>query len=450
MDRGSRRWMALVFIALAQLMVALDATVMSVALPTAQASLHATNGDRQWVVTAYTLAFGGLLLLGGRLADALGHRRAFLLGLGGFTVASAVGGAAPAFGVLIAARAVQGAFAALLAPTALSLLAITFTESHVRARAFAVYGAVAGSGGAIGMVLGGLLTQYLTWRWCLYVNVPVAIVAAAGGYVLVAPSDRRAPARFDLLGAAIGTGGLAALVLACSRVATEGWASVSADSLLVASVVVLAGFVAWEKRTSSPLLPLEIVLERNRAGAYLGAGFGIAGMLGGFLFLTYFLQVGLGFSPLWAGVAFLPIAVASQAGSWLIAARLMPRVAPRMLMVPGALVAAAGMAVLTQVPSYGGYLLVLVAEVLLGLGISCLMVPAFSLGTHGVDRRQAGVAAAAVNASGQVGGSLGVAILNAAGAGWGAGLLVAAAVLAGLLVTTGPPPAHAEQPAAAA
>ncbi len=463
MNQGSRRWLALVFIALAQLMVALDATIVSIALPRAQVALGVADADRQWMITAYTLAFGSLLLLGGRLADSLGQRNAFLIGLAGFTAASVTGGAAPSFDILVAARAAQGAFAALLAPTALSLLAITFTEARERARAFAVYGAVAGSGAAVGMVVGGLLTQDLSWRWCLYVNVPVAVVAAVGGYILLPRTARRSPVRIDVVGAVLGTAAMAALVYACSRAVTDGWGSALVVSALVTSAVVLAAFVAWEARTPAPLLPLTIVLERNRAGAYSAAGFAIAGMLGGFLFLTYYMQLVLGFSPLQAGLAFLPITVASQAGSWLIAARLMPRVPPRLLMAPGALVAAAGMALLTQLTAHSGYLtLVLPAELLLGLGISCLMVPAFSLATHGVDSHQAGVAAAAVNTSNQVGGSLGTAVLNtiaasataafaghdrvaalvhgyATGAGWASAILVAGAVLTALLVSTGPP-----------
>ncbi|TMC81988.1 MAG: MFS transporter, partial [Chloroflexi bacterium] len=188
-------------------MIALDATIVSIALPTAQAALHASDADRQWVVTAYTLAFGGLLLLGGRVADYLGRKRAFLIGLAGFSLASIIGGAAPDFAVLVAARALQGAFAALLAPTALSLLAVTFTEPRERATAFAVYGSIAGSGAAIGMLLGGALTQYLSWRWCLYVNLPIALIAAVGGSMVLAPSKSRSRPTFDMLGALLVTGG---------------------------------------------------------------------------------------------------------------------------------------------------------------------------------------------------------------------------------------------------
>ncbi|OLB87749.1 MAG: MFS transporter [Chloroflexi bacterium] len=460
-QKDRRRWVALAFIAVAQLMIALDATVVSIALPSAQAALHASDADRQWVVTAYTLAFGGLLLLGGRVADYLGRKRAFLIGLAGFSIASMLGGAAPDFAVLVAARALQGAFAALLAPTALSLLAVTFTQPRERATAFAVYGSIAGSGAAIGMLLGGALTQYLSWRWCLYVNLPIALIAAVGGWRVLARSESRPRPSFDLPGALLVTGALAALVYACTNVVTSGWSSPNVTGFLVASAVMLVLFVLRESSTSNPLLPLRILADRNRSGAYVTVGLGLAGMFGAFLFLTYYLQVVLRFPPLQAGLAFLPITLASQAGSWLIARQLMPRVAPRLLMVPAALVAMAGMALLTQLHVDSGYMsLVLPAEILLGLGISSLMVPAFSIATRGVDPREAGVASATVNTAQQVGASLGTALLNtvatSATAGfagvrtvalvhgfsvataWGAGILLLAAITAGILINSRP------------
>ena len=400
----NRRWVALAFIAVAQLMIALDATIVSIALPSAQAALGASDADRQWVVTAYTLAFGGLLLLGGRLADVAGRKRAFLIGLAGFALASILGGAAPNFTILVAARATQGAFAAVLAPTALSLLAVSFSQPRERATAFAVYGSIAGSGAVIGLLLGGALTQYLSWRWSLYVNVPIALAAAVGGWLTLPGSSPVARPRFDVPGAVLATTGLIALVYACGS-SSLGWGAVSA--------VVLALFVVREAGTQNPLLPLRIVKDRNRAGVYLAVMCAIGGMFGAFLFLTYFMQVVLGFTPLQAGLAFLPMTVASQAGSWLIASRLMPHVPPRVLMAPGAFVAAAGMALLTQLHVDSGYLtVVLPAEVLLGLGISCVMVPAFSTATQGVEPREAGIASATVNTAQQVGGSLGTAVLN--------------------------------------
>jgi MFS family permease len=279
--------------------------------------------------------------------------------------------------------------------------------------ALAVYGAIAGSGAAAGMLLGGVLTQYLTWRWCLYVNIPIAVAAGIGGWLVLKDSRSMAKTRFDVAGVVLASAGLVALVYACTLAASNGWRSAEVVALLAASAALLALFVAWEARSTNPLLPLHIVLDRNRGGAYVTVGLGIAGLLGAFLFLTYYLQVVLHFSPVQAGLAFLPITLASQVGSWLIAARLMPRVPARALMAPGALVAAAGMALLTQLqPDSNYWTLVLPAELLLGVGTSCVMVPAFSIGTLGVDRSEAGIAAATVNTFQQIGGSLGVAVMN--------------------------------------
>jgi len=452
-----RRWVALAFIAVAQLMIALDATIVSIALPSAQAALGASDADRQWVVTAYTLAFGGLLLLGGRIADYLGRKRAFMIGLAGFALASLAGGAAPNFAALVAARAAQGAFAALLAPTALALLATSFTEARERATAFAVYGSIAGSGAAIGMLLGGALTQYLSWRWCLYVNLPVAIVAAIGAWIVLPASSDRGRPSLDVPGVVLAGAGLVSLVYGTTEAVRSGWSSATVIALLAASAVLLVLFVLREARTPSPLLPLRIVTDRNRGGAYLAVGLALAGMFGAYLFLTYDFQVVMHYTPLQAGLAFLPITVASQAGSWLIARRLMPLTPPRALMAPGALVAAAGLVLLTQLHAGSSFVsVVLPAELLLGLGLSTAMVPAFSVATHGVDPREAGVASATVNAAQQVGASLGVAVLNTIAAtataaylgprteavlhgfaqatGWGAAIMVLSAVVAALLV----------------
>lgn len=419
------QWIALAFIALAQLMAALDATIVSIALPSAQRALGASDAERQWVITAYALAFGSLLLVGGRIADTIGRKRAFLIGLTGFALASAIGGTAGTFQVLIAGRALQGAFAALLAPTALSLLAVTFTEPRERAKAFAVYGSIAGSGAAVGLLLGGLLTQSMGWRWCLYVNLPIAVVAASGGWRFLSSGGGHSAPRFDLPGVVLVSAGLVALVYACTAAISDGWRSRTVIALLATSAVLLATFVAREARTPAPLLPLRIVLDRNRGGADIAAGLAIAGMFGAFLLLTYYFQVVRHYSPVQAGLAFLPITVASQAGSWGIASQLLPRVPVRAIMAPGALVAAAGMLLLTQIGVGSSYLTtVLPAEILLGAGIACVMVPAFSLATLGVDPRQAGVAAATVNAATQVGGSLGTALLNTIAASATAGYLV--------------------------
>jgi EmrB/QacA subfamily drug resistance transporter len=469
-----RRWIALAFIALAQLMIALDATIVSIALPWAQRDLGASDAQRQWVITAYTLAFAGLLLVGGRISDTIGRKRTFLIGLAGFALASAIGGSAGSFLVLLASRAAQGAFAALLAPTALSLLAVTFTEPRDRARAFAVYGAIAGSGAALGLLLGGVLTQYFGWRWCLYVNIPIAVAAAFGGWRVLGGAGGGHRQRVDLQGVLFATGGLVALVYGCTEAVSSGWGSGQVIGFLVASALLLIAFVVREARTDAPILPLQIVLDRNRGGAYLAAAFAIAGMFGAFLFLTYYLQVVLGYSPLQAGLAFLPLTLASQAGSWGIASVLMPRVPARWIMAPGALTAAAGMLVLTQIQVNSGYLThVLPAEILLGIGIACVMAPAFNVGTRGVDPRQAGVAAATVNAATQIGASLGIALLNtiaasataaylasvhpspvlnqalvhgyAVAAGWAAGVLFLGAITTAVLINAGRPEPHRMQ-----
>lgn len=432
---GSRRWLALVFISLAQLMVALDATVINIALPSAQRGLHISDPGRQWVITAYTLAFGGLLLLGGRLADGFGRKRTFLVGLAGFATASAIGGAAPDFAVLLVARAAQGAFAALLAPTVLSLLALTFTEPRDRAKAFAVFGAIAGTGGAVGLLLGGILTQYVAWRWCLFVNVPVAMTALAGGMVLLPGGPAQALSRLDLPGVLLVTGGLVTLVYGFSEAATHGWSSPAVAGVLVAGGLLLALFVLVESRVKAPLLPLRIVLDRNRGGSFLVVALTVVGMYGLFLFLTYYLQVVLRYSPVRAGVAFLPMSAAVLFSSTVVARRLLPHVAPRLLIVPGLLVAAAGMASLSRLQVHGGYVsLVLPAAVALGLGLGCVFVPAISTATSGVGPRDAGVASATANTAQQVGASVGTALLNT----------VAASVTAGYLARTKVPFAHAQ------
>jgi EmrB/QacA subfamily drug resistance transporter len=407
------RWAALVFLALAQLMIALDATIMSVALPSVQANLGFADADRQWVITGYTLAFGALLLLGGRVADRIGRDRAFLIGLAGFATASAASGMATGILTLTLARAAQGAFGALLAPTVLSLIAVTFTEPRERARAFAIFGAIAGGGGATGLLLGGLLTETLGWRACLYVNVPVAVVAALGVRTLRGAGHTEGGGRLDVPGAVLATTGLVAIVFGCSRAATLGWRSIPVVGLLVGGLALLAGFAAWERRVPAPLLPPRILADRNRIGAYLAVASSVAGLLGSFLLLTYFVQVILGYDAIHAGLAFLPLSVAVVASSQLIAARLGPKVAPRTLIVPGMLVAATGMALLTTLSTDSQYLTgLLPAEILLGLGVGVVFTPAISAATSGIAPRDAGIAAAVVGTAQQIGGSVGVALLN--------------------------------------
>ncbi|HYJ66403.1 MAG TPA: MFS transporter [Nocardioidaceae bacterium] len=408
-----RRWIALVVIAVAQLMVALDATIVNIALPTAQGALDFDDSDRQWVVTAYTLSFAGLLLLGGRTADHFGRRRAFLGGLVGFAAASALAGAAQNFEMLIAGRALQGAFAAVLAPTALSLIASTFTTPAERAKAFGVYGAVASSGGAVGLLLGGVLTEYFDWRWCLYVNVVIAGVAFIAGRAVLPGAPAQARVRVDILSGVLATAGLAAIVLGCSQAVPHGWGSIEVLGPLVAGLLLMAVFVLRQARSEAPLLPLHILADRSRAGAYLAVAISVVGIFGMFLMLTYHFQTVLDYSPIEAGLAFLPLSAAVSFSSYGIGARMLTRVAPRTLMVPGLVVAAAGLALLSQLDPSSGYLtLILPAQVLVGLGLGCVFTPGISVATSGVDPRNAGIAAAVANTSMQIGASIGTAVLN--------------------------------------
>ncbi|MGW7053852.1 MFS transporter [Streptomyces sp. NPDC054887] len=408
------RWKALVFIALAQLMVVLDATIVNIALPSAQHDLGISDANRQWVITAYALAFGGLLLFGGRIADLWGRKRTFTVGLLGFAAASALGGAATNEAMMLGSRALQGAFGALLAPAALSLLAVTFTDVKERAKAFGIFGAIAGGGGAVGLILGGVLTEYLDWRWTFFVNIPFAVVAAAGAYFVIRePAGGRNRSPLDIPGVVLSTLGLVALVYGFTRAETDGWAAGATIGLFIASAVLLAAFVAVESKVKSPLLPLRVLLERNRGGVYASLGLAVIAMFGLFLFLTYYLQIVKGYSPVMTGFAFLPMIAGMITGSTQIGARLMTRVAPRYLMGPGFLVAALGMLLLTQLEigsSYAG--LILPAQVLLGLGMGTAFMPAMSLATHGIEPRDAGVASAMVNTSQQVGGAIGTALLN--------------------------------------
>jgi EmrB/QacA subfamily drug resistance transporter len=409
-----QRWKALAFIAIAQLMVVLDATVVNIALPHAQASLHISNADRQWVITAYSLAFGGLLLFGGRISDLWGRKRAFIIGLIGFALASALGGSAVNEGMLLGARALQGAFGALLAPAALSLLAVTFTEAKERAQAFGIFGAIAGAGGAVGLILGGVLTQYANWRWALFINIFFAIIAAVGAVLFIheRESDRNTD-RLDIPGVLLATSGLVALVYGFTKASTNGWTATITLSMFVASVVLLAAFVVVESRVSAPLLPLRVITSRIRGGVYASLGLAVIGMFGLFLFLTYYLQENKGYSPVMTGVAFLPMIVGMITGSTQIGARLMNRVPARLLMGPGFIVAAIGMLILTGLTVSSSYATtILPALLLLGLGMGTAFMPAMSLGTYRVTARDAGVASAMINTSQQVGGSIGTALLS--------------------------------------
>src|SRR5579863_1090938 len=396
-----RRWWSLAVIAIAQLMIVLDASVVIVALPSAQHALHISVANRQWVMSAYTLAFGSLLLLGGRIADYLGRRRMFIVGLIGFGAASALGGLAQTQAMLFGARALQGAFAAVMAPAALSLLTVTFTEARERARAFGVYGAISGGGAAIGLVLGGTLTQLASWRWTLLINVPIAILAAIAATLVIRESRVETRHGYDIPGALTSTVGLFLLVYGFTMVASHGWGSMVTVSLLSGGVLFLAAFVMIELRSTHPLLPLKIVLERKRGGSYLSSLLVGLAMLGTFLFLTYFLQGTLGYSALKTGFAFLPFSAGIVVGAGL-ASRLLPRTGPRSLMVAGLSLAALGLLWFSRLTPGSSYVThVLVGEILVSIGMGITFVPMNSTSHFGVDEEDAGVASALVNTTQQ-------------------------------------------------
>ncbi|MFF5981924.1 MFS transporter [Streptomyces olindensis] len=408
-----KRWWILAVIALAQLMVVLDATIVNIALPSAQADLHFSDGNRQWIVTAYALAFASLLLLGGRTADLFGRKPAFLVGIVGFAAASALGGAANGFEMLVVARALQGVFGALLAPAALSLLNTTFTDARERARAFSVYGAIAGAGGAVGLLLGGILTDALDWRWTLYVNVVIAVAAFAGGWLLLSNRRDARTAKLDVPGTILVAGGLFSVVYGFSNAETHDWGSPLTWGFLIAGGVLLAAFTWWQTRAAHPLLPLRILLDRDRGASFLAVLISGAGMFGVFLFLTYYLQLHLGFSPTKTGVAFLPMVAALMVMAQVGTTVLLPRFGPKAVVPLGFAVATAGMAWLTGIgvgSSYAGD--VLPQLVVIGLGLGLVMPSAMQLATGGVAAEDAGVASATVNAMQQVGGSVGTALLN--------------------------------------
>src|SRR6201982_3666319 len=365
-----RRWLILGVIGLAQLMVVLDLTVMNIALPSVQRALHFSTVDRQWVVTAYTLAFGSLLLLGGRLADLLGRKVKVLIGLLGFAGVSAVGGASVNFGMLITARACQGAFGALLVPSALSLLTTTFTEPKERGKAFGIYGAIPAAGGAIGLLLGGALTEYLSWRWTLYVNLIFAGAAFIGGAILLTRQSPQVKPRLDIPGVLLVSSALFCLVYGFSKPAPHGWHTPSTWGFLVAGVALLVVFAIWQGRAASPLLPPRIVLDRNRGGAYASMLIASSGMFGVFLFLTYYLQQTLAYSPVVTGLAILPIAGGIAGAANLSTIVLMPRIGPKPLVAIGFVVAAGAMTWFAQLGPHTGYVDGVLGPIILtGIGL---------------------------------------------------------------------------------
>jgi EmrB/QacA subfamily drug resistance transporter len=410
-----RRWLALAVIAIAQLMVVLDASIVNIALPSAAKDLHIGSlSSAQWVITAYTLAFGGLLLLGGRIADYNGRKKTFIIGLLGFAVASGIGGAATNSSMLFGARAVQGLFAALLAPAALSLISTHFTEPKERATAFGVYGAISGAGAAIGLILGGALTQYASWRWCLYVNIPIAVFAALAALRLITESAVTERHKYDLPGAALVGGGLVALVYATTQAAKDGvgWGSTEVVGLLVAVVVLLTGFVVWERRTTHPLLPLRVPLQRNRGGSFLAMLFVGGGMFALFLFLTYYFQQNLGYSALKSGFAFLPFSLGVIVSAAVVS-QVLPRIGPKPLTVAGLVLAPIGLASFALVGQHTSWVThVLPGELVMSIGLAMVFVPLSSTALHGVGEQDAGVASALLNTTQQIGGALGTAVLS--------------------------------------
>jgi EmrB/QacA subfamily drug resistance transporter len=411
--RRDRRWLILGVIGIAQLMVVLDVTIVNIALPSAQRDLGFSDDDRQWVITAYALAFGSLLLLGGRVADLFGRKWTFIAGLVGFAGASALGGAAQSFGLLVGARALQGVFGAVLAPAALSLLTTTFTDPAERGKAFGIYAAIAGMGGAIGLLLGGALTEALDWRWCLYVSIVFAVPAAlaAGRLLNHVPADSRP--RLDIPGALTASTGLFALVFGLARAESDGWGDPVTIAVLIGSALLLAAFVALQRRVARPLLPLRVVADRNRGASFLAIATASAGLFGLFLFLTFYLQDTKGMSALETGLAFLPLSFSIAPTVGIVSTRVLPRTGPRPLVPLGMATAALGMVLLTRIgvdTAYASH--VLPSLILIGIGFGMTLAPSFATATLGVPAHDSGIASAMVNTSQQIGGSIGTALLS--------------------------------------
>ena len=406
-------WWILAVLAIAQLMVILDVTIVNIALPSAQADLGFSADSRQWVITAYSLAFGGLLILGGRLGDRFGRRGAFLIGATGFALASVLGGLSVTFAMLIGARALQGAFGALMAPAALSLLSTTFAESPKRAQAFGIWGATSGAGGAIGLLLGGVLTEYLSWRWCLLVNVAFAAIAVFGGLRLLPRSVDPSRPSINLASAALVSAGLFGVVYGLSRAETNGWGDTITVVCLIGGAVLVAAFVVTQARVQKPLLPLRVLTDRRRGGALLAIFLAGSGIFGVFLFLTFYMQQVLGFSSVLTGVAFLPMVTVLAVVAAETGARLLTRTGPRPLIVIGALLACSALMLLTRVDATSSYATaVLTPLCLAGLGCGLIFAAATGSATLGLRPGDAGVGSALVSTAQQIGGAVGTSLLS--------------------------------------
>ncbi|SHI20399.1 drug resistance transporter, EmrB/QacA subfamily [Pollutimonas bauzanensis] len=408
------RWLALGALSLAQLMDVLDNTIVNIALPSAQHDLGFSNDYRQWIVTGYALAFGSLLLLGGRLSDLFGRRRMFLIGVIGFLVASVIGGAADGFMMLLLARVGQGAFAAMLAPAALSLVSVIFADNaEDRGRAFGVFGAVSGVGGALGLLLGGILTETLSWRWCLYVNLIFGAIALIGALMFVPRDDRQQRAPLDVPGAITATLGLVGIVYGLGSAASNGWSNFWTIGPVIAGLGLMIAFVVIERRVDNPMLPLHVVLDRTRGTAYLTLWITGMGMFAIFLFLTYYLQEILKFGPVMTGAAFLPMIGAVVISSIISGAVLFPRTGPRPLVPIGCVLAAVGMAMFTVIGATSSYAAhVLPALLVTGLGFGMIFSPVQNAATSGLRSHDAGVASAMVNTVQQIGGAIGIVVFN--------------------------------------
>ncbi len=411
--RSDHRWWVLAVIALAQLMLVLDTTIVNVALPSAQAELGIADGQRQWVVTAYALAFGSLLLLGGRLGDLIGRRRTFLGALVAFGLTSAVGGAAPSFGVLVTARTLQGVAAALLAPTALSMLLTTFREPAERRRALSIFATVAIAGTAVGLVLGGLLTEYLSWRWTMYVNVIFVAAALLGALALMTADRPAGRARLDVTGAMLASAGLFSLVFGFSHAESAGWTSVVTITCLVLGAALLVAFAVAERHVAAPLLPPRVVSDRSRATAFGSVVISSFAMFGLFLLLTYYLQTVQGLSPVWSGLAFMPMVACLVFSANVTSTLALPRLGPRVVIPAGMILGCLSMAYLSRLDvqsSYAGA--VLPSLIGMGLAMGMIVAPALDTATTGVQPQDSGVASAFFNTMQQVGGSVGTAVLS--------------------------------------
>lgn len=408
---GKSRWGALVFLALAQFMVVLDGTIVNLALPRLQVEMGISDSTRSWVVTAYALVFGAFLLLGGRIADFWGRKRTFIVASAGFAIASLIGGIAQESWELIGARALQGLFAALLAPAALALLTVSFPGGKDRGTAFAIFGSISGVGAAAGVLLGGFLTDYVSWRWCFFVNVPIALIAMFGVLKMVRESKAEGPAKYDWPGVVLAALGLGSLVYGFTN-AEHGWDTPEAWGFILAGVVLMVLFVAVEKKVRHPLLPLRVATERNRGAAFLASFLSGAVLIGGILFINYYIQIVLGFAPFAAGLASLPMTVVLILTAAMVAKNL-PKLGAKIPTAVGPVFMAAAMLWLTQVSAEGTYLVnMLPALVLMGIGLGMVFVPMQNLALFGVDEDDAGVASALVNASQQIGGSLGIALFS--------------------------------------